>query len=249
MDVVFRTKKRISASVKIACQLKQPNNSKPLARFHLLFRQVCRGQTCRMGERRSTFVLIGLVGKKKRKYLWIWKFLDGDWNALNTSKTYHTSSVVEIGLLFVVESLSRDRLFATPWTVVQQTPLCIGLRIPFLLLVIGTYSAEIQEKNPITMCILYTRCILYSRVSAKASFILSESNCSPGNLTWKLCADSLFWNVLVTDFAAALFHLCSLLSQTRRRPLPSSVISGASCFPGSLWESFSPVSPEPGPFG
>lgn len=36
MDVVFRTKKRISASVKIACQLKQPNNSKPLALFHLL---------------------------------------------------------------------------------------------------------------------------------------------------------------------------------------------------------------------
>ena len=61
----FALKKRISASVKIACQLKQPNNSKPLARFHLLFRQVCRGQTCRMGERRSTFVLIGLVGKKK----------------------------------------------------------------------------------------------------------------------------------------------------------------------------------------
>ena len=65
METHSSTLKRISASVKIACQLKQPNNSKPLARFHLLFRQVCRGQTCRMGERRSTFVLIGLVGKKK----------------------------------------------------------------------------------------------------------------------------------------------------------------------------------------
>lgn len=150
---------------------------------------------------------------------------------------------MEIGLLFVAESLSRDRLFATPWTVAQQTPLCIGLRIPFLLLVIGIYSAEIQAKNPITMC------ILYSSLSAKASFILSESNCSPGNLTWKLRADSLFWNILVTDFTAALFHLCSLLSQTRRRPLPSSVISGATCFPGSLWESLSPMSPEPGPLG
>ena len=159
-------------------------------------------------------MLIGLVGKKKKKYLWIWKFLDGDWNALNTSKRYHTSSPMEIGLLFVVQSLSRDRLFATPWTVARQTPLCIGLR----MLVIGIYSAKIQEKNHITVRILYTRCILYSSVSAKASFILSESNCCRGNLTWKPRADSLFWNVLVTDFAAARFPLCSLLSQTRRSP-------------------------------
>ena len=97
-------------------------------------------------------MLIGLVGKKKKKYLWIWKFLDGDWNALNTSKRYHTSSPMEIGLLFVVQSLSRDRLFATPWTVARQTPLCIGLR----MLVIGIYSAKIQEKNHITVRILYT---------------------------------------------------------------------------------------------
>ena len=71
-------------------------------------------------------------------------------------------------MLFVVQSLSRDRLFATPWTVARQTPLCIGLR----MLVIGIYSAKIQEKNHITVRILYTRCILYSSVSAKASFIL-----------------------------------------------------------------------------
>ena len=56
-------------------------------------------------------------------------------------------------------------------------------------------------------------------MSAKASFILSESHCFHRNLPWKLCADSLFWNVLLTDFTAAGFHLCSLLSQTQRRPL------------------------------
>lgn len=100
---------------------------------------------------------------------------------------------MEIGLLFVAQSLSRDRLFPTPCTVARQTPLCIGLR----MLGIGIYSAKIQEKNHITVCILYTRCILYSSLSAKASFILSESNCCRGNLTWKLRADSLFWNVLV----------------------------------------------------
>lgn len=56
-------------------------------------------------------------------------------------------------------------------------------------------------------------------MSAKPSFILSESHCFHRNLTWKLCAESLFWNILLTDFAAAGFHLGSLPSQTRRRPL------------------------------
>ena len=35
----------------------------------------------------------------------------------------------------------------------------------------------------------------------------------------KPCADSCFWNVHITDFAATRFHLCNLLFQIHRRPL------------------------------
>lgn len=40
-----------------------------------------------------------------------------------------------------------------------------------------------------------------------------------GNYTLKPCADSVFWNVHITDFTATRFHLCSLLFQIHRRPL------------------------------
>jgi len=72
-------------------------------------------------------------------------------------------------------------------------------------------------------------------------------------LSWKPHLEAPCWLIVLecsrkTDFAAAWFHLCSLLSQTRRRPLPVSVISGAACFPGSLWEGLSPRPQSPLPW-
>ena len=60
--------------------------------------------------------------------------------------------------------------------------------------------------------------------------------------------DSLFWNVLVTDFAAARFPLCSLLSQPRRSPCRLPWFPEPRASPAACGKAF-PTSPEPRPLG